>query len=144
MATDVAIGGPGLGTLFVGEDKGLRIEVLQFPVGVDPAVADITVVGVPVDIAGWTILFDVRFKDNSAEPAIVSLNATVTGIFNASRVMNTQRALVLLSDDDMNKFKGSNLPDGAKTYRHSWKRMDDGSETVLTRGEFAPEKATAP
>ncbi|CAB4190392.1 hypothetical protein UFOVP1196_55 [uncultured Caudovirales phage] len=32
----------------------------------------------------------------------------------------------------------------ARTYRHSWKRMDDGSETVLAYGNFVPQKATAP
>lgn len=144
MATDVAIGGPGLGTLFVGEDKVLRLEVLQFPAGSDPAVDDINLVGVPIDTAGWDVLFDVRFKDNSADPAMVSKTSSVTGTFNSVRATNTQRRIVTLTDTEMNLFKGSNLPSGAKTYRHSWKRMDDGSETVLARGDFSPEKATAP
>ena len=42
-----------------------------------------------------------------------------------------------MTDTDMNLFK-------EKAYRQSWKRMDDGSETVLAWGPFTPQKATAP
>lgn len=122
MATTVTIGGSG--TLFVGEDKTFRIEVLD-------------VSGNPVDMTGWAILFDVRKTDKAPDPAIFSKTATVSGTFNSVRAVNAQRALVTLTDTELNTVKN-------KTYRHSWKRMDDGSETVLARGDFAPEKATAP
>ena len=132
MATDVTIGGEGEGTLFADEDKVFLLEVLD-------------VNEVPVNIAGWPIVFDVRRKDNSADPALLSIAATITGTYSATRASNTQRAQVVVTDDDMHPFKGSNLPDGReKTYRHSWKRTTSGSETVLCRGDFAPEKATAP
>ena len=49
----------GNGTLFVGEDKVLKIEVLD-------------VVGVPVNMSGWQILFDVRKSDKSPDPALLS------------------------------------------------------------------------
>lgn len=117
MATDVAIGGNG--TLFIGEDKLLRFSLLT------------------TDMSGWTTVFDVRSKDKSADPAILSKSPTLTGVYSATPASNTQRAEVALSDDDMNLFK-------AKTYRYSWKRMDAGNETVLARGNFVPEKATAP
>jgi len=143
MATDVAIGGPGTGVIFVGEDKTLELEVLQRPADADPD-ADIEDVGVPIDIAAWTMVFDVREKDNSADPAILSKTPSVVGTFSSTRSANTQRARVVLTDVDLNLFKGSNLPAGAKTYRHSWKRMTADLETVLARGDFAPEKATAP
>jgi|SRR5580765_813580 len=123
MATTVTIGGSG--TLFVGEDK-------QFQLG--PITDE---VGAQVDISTWVIVFDVRKKDNSADPAIFSKTAAVTGVFNSNPLNNTQRAIVVLTDTEMNTVK-------AGTYRHSWKRMDDGSETVLCRGPFTPEKATAP
>ena len=122
MATTVAIGGNG--ALFVGEDKLLRMELID-------------ALSVPVDMAGWVILFDVRAKDTSPDPALLSKTATLSGVYNAVRATNTQRAEVVLTDTEMNLFK-------AKTYRYSWKRMTDGSETVLVRGNFAPEKATAP
>lgn len=123
MATTVTIGGGG--SLFVGEDKTFRL-------GVQTVVAPI----IPIDISTWSILFDVRVKD-SATTAIFSKTASIQGTFNASPALNTQRAVVTLTDDEMNTVK-------AKAYRHSWKRMDDGSETVLARGNFVVEKATAP
>lgn len=135
MATDVTLGGAGTGTLFVGEDKTLRLELLDDPEATAP---------VPVNMLGWSILFDVRVKDNSPDPAIIAIIASITGVYDAVRATNTQRAVVTLTDTQLNLFKGSNLTSGAKTYRHSWKRMDDGSETVLCRGDFLPEKATAP
>jgi hypothetical protein len=125
-ATTVTIGGNG--ELFVGEDKIFDFECVDDPSAESP---------LPVNITGWDILFDVRLKDTSPDPAILSKTASIIGVFNADRTLNTQRAIVAVSDTEMNLFK-------AKTYRHSWKRMDDGVETVLSRGDFAPEKATAP
>lgn len=127
MATDVTLGGDG--KLFVGEDKVFELELL------DKKPDDTS--AAPVNMAGWTVLFDVRVKDSSSDPSLLSMNATVTGTFNAIRSMNAQRAVITLTDTQMNLFK-------ARTYRYSFKRMDDGSETVLSRGDFAPEKATAP
>lgn len=129
MATDVVIGGTG--ELFADEDKTFRLEVIDKD-------------SLPVNIAGWDIIFDVRAMDNSADPALLSKSGAVTGTYNALRASNTQRAIATVTDDEMHQFKGSNLPSGSKTYRHSWKRRTAGNETVLSRGDFAPEKATAP
>jgi hypothetical protein len=117
MALESTIGGEG--TLFVGEDKTLRFAL--------PG----------VDMSGWATLFDVRKKDNSPEPAILSVNLTLIGTFNVVEISNTQRFIATLTDTQLNLFR-------AKQYRWSWKRMDDGSETVLAYGGFAPQKATAP
>jgi hypothetical protein len=122
VAVNTTIGGDD--TLFVGEDKVLRLELLDAS-------------SIPVNMTGMVLLFDVRLKDNSPDPAILSKTPSITGVYNAVRATNTQRAQVTLTDTDMNLFK-------AKTYRHSWKRMDDGSETVLSFGDFKPQKATAP
>jgi len=122
MATTQTIGGDG--DLFVGEDKIFRLELLDE----DDA---------PVDMAVWVILFDVRKTDKSAPPAIFSKFATIEGVYNAVRALNTQRAVVVLTDTELNTVSN-------KTYRYSWKRMDDASETVLARGPFVVEKATAP
>jgi hypothetical protein len=122
MATNVNIGGDG--TLFVGEDKTFDLEVLD-------------TAGVPVNISAWTMIFDVRLHDNSTDPAIFSKVPTVIGVYNVTRASNTQRARVVLTDTELNTVT-------TKTYRQSWKRMDDGFETVLLYGNFAPQKATAP
>lgn len=124
MAELKTIGGNG--TLFVGEDKVIRLELFDLD---NPATA--------IDMAGMTMLFDVRKKDNSPDPAMVSITPTLTGVFNSSRTSNTQRALVVLTDTHMNLFKEA-------TYRWSWKRMDADVETVLAWGPFTPQKATAP
>ena len=133
MATDVAIGGSGSGEIFIGEDKTLSFEILDSDDD-------------PVNMAGWDVLFDVRAKDNSEGTALITKTATILGTFNADRTLNAQRAEIELTDDDLlaTVFKGSNLPSGAKTYRYSLKRMTSGQETVLARGDFSPEKATAP
>jgi len=122
MATDEQIGGDG--ALFVGEDKTFRL----FPLLDED--------DVPVDMAGWGVLFDVRLLDTSTV-AIFSKTATITGVYNVDPLVNAQKAVVVLTDTEMNTVKG-------RTYRYSFKRMDDGSETVLARGNFVPEKATAP
>lgn len=124
MAENVTLGGDG--SLFVGEDKTLTLELVLKST---PTTA--------VDMTGWSMVFDVRKSDIAPDPAIVSHTPTLVGVFNATRASNTQRATVTLSDDDLNLFR-------AKAYRWSWKRMDAGSETVLAWGSFAPQKATAP
>jgi len=126
MAVESKIGGSGV--LFVGEDKTLRFGPLYL--ASDPTVG--------VDMTGWTMVFDVRNKDTSADPAIISISPlSLSGVFNVLQSSNQQRATVSLTDDLLNLFK-------AKQYRWSWKRTDGGSETVLGWGEFAPQKATAP
>jgi hypothetical protein len=122
MALPITIGGSG--TLFVGEDKTIRLEL------VDKA-------GLPVNMTGWAMVFDVRKTVNRADPPIFSKVPTLTGVFNAVRATNTQRAIVTLTDTEMNTVK-------AFEYQCTWKRMDDTAETVLAWGPFAPEKATAP
>jgi hypothetical protein len=122
MAVNSDIGGNG--TLFIGEDKVFKLELLDAN-------------NVPVDMTGMALLFDIRLKDTSSDPAIVSKTPALIGVYNVVRAVNTQRAQAVLSDTDMNLFR-------AKAYRHSWKRMDDGVETVLAYGFFTPQKATAP
>jgi hypothetical protein len=122
VAEEITIGGDG--ALFVGEDKTIRLELLD-------------VNGMPVPMTGWTILFDVRKNDTSAEPAILSKTPSLTGAYDSVRATNTQRAIVTLTDTELNLFK-------AQTYRYSFKRMDNDSEMVLAWGDFAPQKATAP
>ena len=129
MATTVTIPSES-GLLFVGEDAIQPLELLDS-------------LGVPVDMTGWLMVFDIRKKDDSPDPAILSLVPVLQGIYNVVRGTNTQRAVVTFTDDNMNLFKGSNVTKPS-TYRFSWKRMDSGSEKVLMRGDFLPEKATAP
>lgn len=121
MANEVDIGGTG--TLFIDEDKGIRLEVLDTD-------------GNPVDTTGWNVDLVISVSDFSATPTL-TLHTTLTGTYNATRGVNTQRRLATFSDTDLSLFK-------AITYRHSWKRMDSLSKTVLAYGNFSPQKASAP
>jgi hypothetical protein len=126
MAVESTIGGGG--SLFVGEGKTLRFGPLYD--ALNPTVG--------VDKTGGAMVFDVRKTDKAPDPAILSrTNFVLTGVFNSTQASNTQRATLSVTDDELNLF-------AAKNYRWSWKRTDPGNETVLGRGNFAPEKATAP
>jgi len=122
MARRTTLGGNG--QLFLGEDKTFVLEVVD---------AD----GDPVDISGWTVLLDVRARPSSASALISKTPASITGTFNASRTLNTQRASWEVSDDEMDELAA------AGTFHYSCKRTDEGYKTVLAYGEFIAEKATA-
>ena len=49
----------------------------------------------------------------------------------------TQWATIILTDVDLGAPLVSN------TYRHAWKRVDEGNETVLAYGPFIVQGATA-
>lgn len=109
MAYEVTLGGDG--ALFVGEDKTLRMQVLDED-------------GDPVTISGWAISMVIRRTDDPSDTAVLTKTATISG----------NLAVVTLTDTEMAITAGY--------YRHSWKRTDDGSETVLAYGPFIVEAAT--
>lgn len=116
MASHVTMGGDG--TLFVGEDKTCQLEVLD---------AD----GIPVDITGWNIRL---FVLSTGSQVLIDKTASVSGVYSVTPLINTQRAVVTLTDAD------TSIEDG--THRHSWKRTDGGSETILAYGDFVIERTT--
>lgn len=116
MAALVTLGGAG--SLFVGEDKTLKWELID-------------TTGVPVDMSGWAIRLLVL---SSSGTVMINKTASITGSYSSTRSANTQRAVVTLTDTDME------IPDG--THQHSLKRTDDGSETILTYGPCIVERAT--
>jgi len=125
MAVEWNIGSNG--ELFVGEDKRITFQVLS-----DGSAQPLNE---PVNILTWLIHFVVRKSD--ASPALMlEKQATLAGIYNIDRALNTQRAVVTLEDVDLNLLK-------AKTYRYSLKRMDEAAETILFYGNFTPQLATA-
>jgi hypothetical protein len=114
----------GYGELFIGEDRTLELELLDNPDAETP---------VAVDMTGWTIQMVVATREGSV--AVISKTATVAGTFNSVRGTNAQRATVILVDTEMDLLT-------ARTYRHSWKRLNAGAETVHSYGDFIVEKAT--
>jgi hypothetical protein len=120
MAKESTIGGNG--TLFAGENKTLRFEVLDTSL-------------VPVDMSGWTVVFDARYTDSEPAPALVSLSATIAGAYSATRSANAQRASVALTPAVLS---------APGSYRYALTRTDSGFVTVIAFGWMTVEKATKP
>lgn len=126
MAVSAQLGGDG--KLFVGEDKFFELVVLD-------GAAD--TVGVKaVDMTGKRVILDIRSIDTSAT-VLFTQDAEIEGIFNQDPTVNTQLCVVFMTDDASNLFKG-------KTYRYTWKLMENDDETVLAWGDCVFQKATAP
>lgn len=119
-AIHVTIGGSDNddGRVFVGEDKTLTLTLKNYS---------------NTDMSGWAVTFLVRPKVASTTTTITK-SATISGSYSATAASNTQVATVTLTDTDLSITAG--------TYYHSWKRTDDGSETVLCEGKFIVEQAT--
>lgn len=113
----------GEGRLYQGEDKILRWRIRDYTTNA------------LVDVSGWTVVFDVRLRDN-ATTALITKTCTVSGSYNATESLNTQYVTAALADTDT---KTMSAP---KTYRYSLKRTDTGLEDVLRAGDFVLEKAT--
>lgn len=123
MAIETDIGGDN-NDFFVGEDKGFELG----PV-VDKD-------GVPVDMTGWDLHFVVRKADSSPDPALFDKTAVILGTYNVDPEVNTQFARVVFTDTETEVLK-------AIDYRQSWKRYDNGVETVLAFGNWHPKLVTA-
>jgi len=121
MAKEVTIGGGG--SLFYGEDKTFRFELLDS-------------LDLPVNMAGFIVKMIVRETDGADDPPIFEKTASIDGVYNAVRALNTQRATVIFTDTEL-------LTVEAKTYRHSWKRYNEGNETVLAYGPLIIQQATS-
>ncbi len=142
MALPITIGGNG--TFFIGEDKTLHLQVIDIT-GMEGK-SNLWPTAPAVDITGWSIAFDLRLAVTSPDPPILGLTAvapgtlplaSIIGTYNVVQALNTQRAEIVLNDDQTNLVK-------AQTYQCTWKRMDESSETVLAWGPCMPQKATAP
>jgi hypothetical protein len=99
------------------------------------------------DVSGYALTFIVRTSDTTSNAALITKTVgsgiTISGSFNASNSLNTQRVEVVVEDTDT----WSTDPEGQrlspKTYRYALKRTDAGSETLLAYGDFVLFKTTA-
>src|SRR5215831_1118128 len=115
MANKVQVGGNG--SLFVGEDKTLSLEVLDTNAA-------------PIDMTGWTVTLQIRDPNT----VYISTTCTISGTYNVTRSVNTQRANRTLSAAETRLFQ-------ARRYDIAWKRTDNNL-TVLAYGDFVPELTT--
>jgi len=136
---------------FVGEDKELEFEILGDDVVLSATELDedgnpAVVSGTPVDVTGWALTWILRNSQSAADPALLT-KATggsgiqITGSYNATRDLNTQRVLVTVEDTDT--WNPPTTEFAAKEYAYSLKRTDAGSETVLVFGALPIGKVTA-
>ncbi len=117
----------------------------------DPTAAEIAAgTAIPEDVAGWDMEWMLRLKANTPDPPLIvkttgsPAGIVVTGVFNASAAMNTQRVEVTIEDEDTYGPEGDPVvivKEG--DYAHSLKRIDPGAETILTWGSFKLLRAAA-
>jgi hypothetical protein len=90
------------------------------------------------NIAGWTIVFDIRRKDNT-DAVLLTKTASITGTFNVTLATSTQVARITVADTDVTTaIFGTN----GGTFRYSLKRTDAGVESILAYGAIAIKRAT--
>jgi len=102
---------------------------------------------VPQDVSGWLFAWTMRKKTNSPAAIIEkvsTLGIEITGSYNASPGLNTQRVEVQLNDTDTYD------PDGSPTvsvkpdsYVYALKRTNDGLEQILVYGKLKLLQAAA-
>ena len=130
MAAQVQIGGSTNDRVFLDTDFTRKFHVKDIDTDATGATAK--------DIAGWTILLDIRTTPKSAA-ALLSKALTITGVFNSVASSNTQRAQWACADTELTTAIFG--PSGG-TFAYSVKRTDDGSETILAYGDIVIERAT--
>lgn len=124
---------------FSGEDK--KIKLVIYTSDAKTAI---------LDTSSMSLLWQMRKKDNSADPALISKSTDVSppgitheGVYDSDPDVNTQKVVITLLDTDT-------YDDGVsplwwikkRKYRHALKRMDDGFETVLAFGNCQILQAT--
>jgi len=136
--------------LFLGDNIDLEFEILTDQPELDESDPDFeSDARIPENVSGWDLAFMVRLKDTTADPPMIDKRTdaspggiTITGVYNADRLTNTQRVLVTVDDGDTDA--DSVFVQKKKTYRYAVKRMSVGFEKVLVRGKLPFLKATTP
>ena len=120
----------------VGDDREYELEILKND---GKAPSDPT--KLPQDVTGmalaWILSTTADLETPLIEKRTGGLGITVTGVFNASRALNTQRVVIAFADTDTDGFD-------AGVYAHALKRMDDGFEVTLVEGKAKLSKSAAP
>lgn len=119
--------------VFVGEDKQLRLKIFT----------DHTRTAI-LDVSAMELRWNLRVADKSADPPLIEKESvgspagiTIEGVYNSDPLVNTQEVVIHLYDtDSWDEDASPPVKLKKKKYRHSLKRMDAGSETVLMFGSF--------
>ena len=113
---------------------------LFYDIGTDRPTYDFTVYtssdqDAITDITGWTLSFLVKRRPTDADVDALVTKTTaagivISGVFNASPAINTQKATVTMVDTETDAI-------AAATYYWELKRMDAGSEQRIGYGRIA-------
>lgn len=107
---------------FLDEDRTLEFEVFDDDVSADPRTME--------DVDGDAFTFDLRRDDQDSAPSVIRKTSgggaiTVTGLYDAVRVTNTQRVAVAIAREDTRGLRPA-------TYYYTLRRDQDG--LVLAHG----------
>jgi hypothetical protein len=108
-------------SLYIGADRTFTLEILNEPE--DAA----------IDITGWTLTWLLKRSRHHLDAAALLSKTTgagqivISGVFNASPAVNTQRCVVTIADTDTDAFTPGMCVAEIK-------RMDAGFETPLASG----------
>jgi hypothetical protein len=114
-----------VGDWYVGEDK-------VFPFTIYQKTSAGVLTTTPQDITGWSMKWEMRRSDGAADPVVLS-KTTSAGIAITSGPSGT--GTITIDDTDTDSLD-------PRLYRHSLKRTDAGSETVLLYGNAVLGKRT--
>jgi hypothetical protein len=87
---------------------------------------------VPPDMAAWNIVLDIRKKDTSNSPALLSKIGVVSGVYANTQAANQQKVTFTLTAAEIGStiFKGDD-----PRMRYSIKRTNAGAEQPLRYGD---------
>lgn len=131
----------GLKGWFTGTHK-----VLEFEIFANDGIAPDLPTGLPnpnktmVDVSAWDLAWTLALVEGG--PALITKRTsgsgiTITGTYNASRTVNTQRVLVAIDDEDTE-------PLAADIYWHALKRMNADAEDIVSWGSVTLKASAAP
>jgi len=126
----MAFESPMTNGLFTGEDKSVRFTIYQSGTTRAQIAAGTALIQ---DTASFALSWTVKKKATDDRAVIQKTTAAggiaIVGVYNADPAINTQYPVATVTDDDLDGVIGGVL------YRHELKRMDAGSETVLSYGD---------
>ncbi len=110
--------------LFVGMDHVLIYTDADFP---------------PTNMAGWTVILDVRLTDDAASPPLLTKTGVVSGTYSATRGANTQIVTFTLTAVNLGP---TTFPGDPPNLRYSICRTNSGNKQPLRYGSLQLTRVT--
>jgi hypothetical protein len=119
---------------FTSEDKQLVIEVLD-----DDGREEVDMATPAKNVTGFALAWTLR-RNQSAVTNLLNKTTggggiTITGVFNVSRALNTQRVLVAVTEAEVSAITPAPSATVKGKYWHQLRRTDSGAKGVLLFGD---------